>query len=296
MRFIEHRSMLHLLARAVAGGARRVTFNRFYWNIAGDCQSPYSRTLYSRPGADGAAGEKYEWRRSAGRRVLARVSAFPQARDVVIRPGTRIPYELELETRCRKCDKCRKSRASLWRMRAQAEIGLASRTWFGTMTLNPAHQSLCLARARDRLARQGVDFDALAYGEQFRELCRVFTPEVTKFLKRVRKNSGARFRYLVVAEAHKSGLPHYHALIHEYEGPVRHAVLADAWWHGYTQFKLLADTKPAIYVAKYLTKSTAVRVRASVRYGNGLDHRPKAVEARPPKTRSVASILETAQW
>lgn len=289
---LDHRSIKGLIARGIPEGIERISLMRWRWDIAGDCQSPYARVLFARPGGDGKSGQTLKWRTVDGRRRLKYVPAYPQTRDIVVGPGTAIPYEVELLTRCRKCDKCRRARGALWRMRAVDEIKRAPRTWFGTLTLSPEAQHRYLAQARARLARQGVDFDALGYDEQFKERVRAISPEVTKFLKRVRKNSGAPLRYLWVAEAHKSGAPHFHALIHEVEdlAPVRHAVLTAAWWIGFTQFKLIDDTRAASYVAKYLTKSACARVRASLGYGKRTQFTGEAVNLTTPKTYT---LLET---
>lgn len=160
------------------------------------------------------------------------------------------------------------ARSSLWRMRAQAELQFWPRTWFATLTLHPDVQRWVLEKARDRMAKSGSDFDALDYGEQFRLRVSAITPAITKVLKRIRKN-GAPFRYLLVAEAHKSGAPHFHALIHELSAdrPIRYDTLKAAWNLGFSQFKLCEDNRHAGYLCKYLSKSAAARVRASKRYG-----------------------------
>lgn len=92
-------------------------------------------------------------------------------------------------------------------------------------------------------------------------------------LKRLRKAHGKRggLRYLVVMEAHKSNLPHYHILLHEVftDYPMRKALLRPAWRFGFSHWKL-ADEKAAPYVAKYLAKSAQARIRASIDYGNPL--------------------------
>ena len=44
---------------------------------------------------------------------------------------------------------------------------------------------------------------------------------VTLWLKRLRRSrSAGSVRYLLVAEAHKSGQPHFHVLLHEYGQPI----------------------------------------------------------------------------
>lgn len=175
----------------------------------------------------------------------------------------------EMEVRCRKCDNCLRTRAALWRGRAKTEIDAAPRTWFGTLTLAPEHHSRTVMLADRILRRGGERFEDLSSSEQFKWRHEMISKEITLWLKRVRKESGARLRYCLVAEAHKSGLPHYHMLVHEQAGspPVRHKVLASQWRLGWNQFKL-SDSGAAFYVTKYLTKSSMARVRASRRYGS----------------------------
>lgn len=109
---------------------------------------------------------------------------------------------------------------------------------------------------------------ALSSAQVFEELCREFGAELTLYLKRLRKNTKAKFRYLLVAEKHKSGLPHFHALIHEEEeGGLLHAQLTSTWKLGFTKFKVVNAVQTAWYVAKYLAKSSEARVRASRCYG-----------------------------
>jgi hypothetical protein len=183
-----------------------------------------------------------------------------------------------------------------------SETATAARTWFVTLTLNPdehsrAHYAACL-----RLARQARDFETLDAAEQFRERHNSISPWLTLWMKRVRKEAatdhrqaarkaegcpatrGARcachpladfaapFKYCLVAEAHKTGLPHYHLLISENDEsrPLRSRHLKNQWRHGFSNVKLVAqeDRKRTVsYVCKYLTKSALARVRASVGYG-----------------------------
>jgi len=151
------------------------------------------------------------------------------------------------------------------------ECKLAERNWLGTLTLRPDRQQHALDVARLAEARQGCDFDALSVEEQFRKRHGVISKEITRWMKRVRKNSGAPLRFFLVVEAHKSGAPHYHVIIHESDPakPVRHAVLVKAWTWGFSKFNLLHDKTAAAYATKYLSKSSLARVRASERYGTG---------------------------
>ena len=174
-----------------------------------------------------------------------------------------------LHTRCRKCETCMRLRASEWTYRAISEVREAARTWFGTLTLSPESQHLMVSRARQRLWSGGTDFDMLSPNDQFSERMREIGREVTLYLKRVRKESGAALRYIIVAEAHLSGAPHLHILVHEadIEKPVRYATLAKQWKLGFTKFKLARDVKAAAYVCKYISKALMARVRASQSYG-----------------------------
>lgn len=93
--------------------------------------------------------------------------------------------------------------------------------------------------------------------------------EFTLFFKRLRKVTGAKIRYLLVAEQHKDGWPHYHALLHEKGVAVTKRQLEHEWRLGFTQFKLvpLDDPHVAGYVTKYIAKQALARIRASLRYG-----------------------------
>jgi hypothetical protein len=181
---------------------------------------------------------------------------------------------MELEVRCRKCVDCLRARAFHWRKRAETELKrTAGRTWFGTLTFKPQRQMEAQYSATLRLRRSGIVYEALTAHEQFLELCRELGPEITKWLKRLRKETGTRFRYLLVAEAHKSGLPHMHILLHEATGPIRKETLQRQWArNGFSSFKLVAqlDQKPAAYVCKYLSKSAISRVRCSAGYGQDI--------------------------
>lgn len=102
--------------------------------------------------------------------------------------------------------------------------------------------------------------------------------EATKFLKRLRKNTGCSYRYLLIVETHdsrdtspeKRGRPHMHMLLHEFPGqPVRKAKLEKAWRWGFGSYKLVdTDQWAAWYVSKYISKALDCRTRASQHYGN----------------------------
>lgn len=163
---------------------------------------------------------------------------------------------------CRRCRACLRKRSKRWARGAVSEIRASQRTWFGTLTLRPEEHYRALLRGKVG----GSDLQRRHQG---------VSPELTRYLKRVRKESGARFRYLLVMEAHKSGLPHYHMLLHEWEGQVRWSTLSEQWVLGFSRWKLVkegpetpTDARSAWYIAKYLAKSVEARVRASQRYGS----------------------------
>ena len=186
---------------------------------------------------------------------------------------------VEAEVRCRKCDSCRRYRAWTWRTRAEQETQLAQRTWFLTLTIRPEEQVKNLYRAQLKASRAGTpwhqlvppevdDFEGRLAAEQFKQRVDALYPEVQLWLKRIRKNTQAKLRYLLVAEAHKSGEPHLHVLLHEVtDRRATKRKIQQAWTLGFSNAVLVDDLKPAAYVCKYLSKSLAARVRASQHYG-----------------------------
>lgn len=236
-----------LAAKALSKGGKLISPLTVEWDITGStrCQSPYTTFYRGVP----SKGQTNKW--------------------VVIKAGSPAPLYVLIHTPCRKCDNCMGHRAALWRARVDREIRASSRSWFGTLTLSPQAQYEALTRARARARAKGVEFETLHPDEQFRMRHNAITPEITKYLKRVRAQSGAPLRFMIVTESHRSGLPHYHGVIHELltQWPVRHRVLDNQWQLGFTKWKL-ADKDVSYYVAKYLAKSNLARVRASLDYGN----------------------------
>lgn len=233
-----------LIAKALASGATRESIMTTRWDISGDCENSFEVELAARPNHT----EKwFDWT-----------------------PGKRHSLRLFLYTRCRKCKKCLRARQRLWRMRTVEELHAAPRTWFGTFTLSPKHHALIEKLASMRAKKIGLDYFALTSEEQFKLRHSEISKEITRMLKRLRKNTRTRFKYLIVAEAHKSGLPHYHALFHEIHGEkaLRWRDLATEWKLGFVNFKLVQDDNQATYLCKYLAKSMLARVRASIRYGS----------------------------
>lgn len=169
--------------------------------------------------------------------------------------------------RCRKCEPCLRRRGREWTSRAMTEVARAPRTWLVTLTLRPEAHFMLGLRSTRRLRGGGTDLDALSPNERFNERWREIGVEATKWLKRTRERSGA-LRYLMVVEAHKSGLPHIHLLVHDVDGAsVLYRHLVDHWPHGFAHAKLVEDARSASYVCKYLSKSALARVRASSGYG-----------------------------
>jgi len=175
---------------------------------------------------------------------------------------------VELTVPCRHCPACLRARAGLWRARGIAETRVWPRTWFGTLTLNPGEQFRTLMAAQVRARQRCTPYEGESEDRKFALHVSAIGPEIGRFLKRVRKNTGARIRYLLVAEAHKSGAPHFHMLVHQctHDELVRYDDLKSQWHLGFSQWKL-TDEKSASYVCKYLAKSARARVRASQAYG-----------------------------
>lgn len=265
---MELTALTSLAARALQHGGRQTGPRTTEWEIAGKCERPIMRELHSRHyDRDGTC------RSSAGK---------PPARTV------------RLSVRCRRCAACLARRRYLWASKAKNEIGLGVRTWFVTLTFDEQQHFEAQLAATQRLAKQGVSFKLLSDDEQFLERHKELGRKLTLYLKRLRAHTmlckrydanqkkwvvaykyRARFRYLIVSERHKTGLPHYHMLLHELDGnaPLKWGVLhhhaVDSKLFGFIFEAKLADAETAAYVTKYLTKSPEARVRASGRYGHG---------------------------
>lgn len=237
-------------------------------DYAGRCESPVFVTLEGRP--EGGYAFKTDELGSIHARPqrMAHIDGLPIWKAAGI-SGARNPMWVDMWVKCRKCPACLKLRAREWAYRAKAELAAAPRTWFCTFTLSPAEHHRVQLLATQRQARAGTDFETLSAEQRFKARVDVVTQELTRWLKRVRKESGATLRYVLVAEAHKSGLPHFHALLHERAGTVTARTLSGQWKLGFSKFKLVPPDQPGVawYVCKYLSKSALSRVRASVRYG-----------------------------
>ena len=178
----------------------------------------------------------------------------------------------------------------MWQTRATTETAMSVRTWFGTLTLAPHHHVRLLNQCRARAYRDGDDFDALSEGSRFAAYDRQIYSEITKYLKRVRKMSGAKLRFLITTEQHKSGLAHYHVLCHEVDPatPVRKKTLDEQWTLGFAKWRLCNSLREASYVTKYISKDVRARVRASARYGNLTEQSELAVRRDTPTPSAKA--------
>lgn len=157
----------------------------------------------------------------------------------------------------------------MWSARAMHEVRNARRTWFATFTFAPEHHYLMQCRAIAIADQRSIPTNELTSDEVSERQCNECAKELTLYFKRIRKKlPQSAVRYLLVREKHKSGLPHWHALIHESgDVPISYRLLSETWEWGFTKFKLMEDERAAFYVAKYLGKSNDGRVRASIRYG-----------------------------
>ena len=181
----------------------------------------------------------------------------------------------EYWVRCRRCDACRKAHSRWWHYRARTEIEQSNRSWFGTLTLRPEAHGIMARRAMKAAKLTVEQFAGLSPDEQFAMRHKQIVRELQLWIKRVRaaaayeqKAKSIPLRYCLVAERHKSGLPHYHILIHERGERVPHRILRDQWRHGFVNFKVVKEpSRAAHYVAKYLSKCATARVQASQAYG-----------------------------
>lgn len=176
---------------------------------------------------------------------------------------------LDTYVRCRKCPPCLQAKRAVWSARAAHEIGHHQRSWLVTLTCRPDVHFRLLSQARSNATARGFTPEEWSDAEEFAMRWQQLGIEVTKWLKRLR-SKGAKFTYLLVVEAHKSGLPHVHLLIHELEDTT-YRLLTEEWKLGFSHAKLVQGAAAARYVTKYLVKSVLARVRASQRYGQTAD-------------------------
>lgn len=182
----------------------------------------------------------------------------------------RLNRYLEHWVRCRRCPWCLHAAKREWITRMTREIMMAQRSWLVTLTFAPEAHDALLARAIAATHLDGVEWENLSEDERFKRWDRVEYCEVAKYLKRLRKSVGRDVRMCCVTEAHKSGRPHYHLVLHEPNGgaPITWRKITAPWKLGFPAAVLVKEgPKAAYYVGKYLGKSVRARVRASQRYG-----------------------------
>lgn len=262
--------MYSIFRRAIEAGGRQTGPFEVEWNLAGNCLFPVRRELSAHRPHRGFTLERWGWQFKAYDDIsdtfLTDVLAPKKVRRSFFNDRLG-PYAVLMEVRCRMCDNCLRKRRNEWAARAIQEFALAPRTWFGTLTLTPEWQTKFGALAAQTVKRrQREELEALPFDRQLHARHEAVGVEITKWFKRLRK-AGHRFRYFIVLEAHESGLPHYHILLHEVGPPITKRALEASWPFGFTQWRLADDRKAIWYVAKYLGKSSAARVRASVNYG-----------------------------
>lgn len=203
------------------------------------------------------------------------------------------PLPVAMRVACRKCEGCLRHRRNLWAARAADEIGGSRRTWFLTLTVSPENRfKLGLIGEKRYLRASSETLSDLTPEELYRLQCRVLSQELTLSLKRLRKK--ASFRFLAVFEHHKDGFPHIHAFIHEQREPLTKRSIQAEWRLGFSQCKLVDEgPKAAFYVAKYLSKEAATRIRASLRYGQSNQKARFITEALSELSDAVAATQRT---
>lgn len=201
-----------------------------------------------------ALGDVVDFSRGCDRPLLVRKRIVPRERMGVpsVRLGARELASAILAVGCGRCVSCLRRRRRNWRMRIAGEIEFArargGRAWFVTLTV-----------PRGSHASWNVS-----------ELGRRFTLWIKRMRERIRGEGS--LRYICVAERHKDGRFHLHAIILEHGVALRKRILDDCRRRlfGHSRFKLVVDTeKAASYVSKYVTKTRVKgwRMRCSFRFG-----------------------------
>ncbi|QIG67934.1 replication protein [Rhizobium phage RHph_Y67] len=263
MQFRPLSEVSRLASKALQAGAAHPQPTSVQWNLDAWCEDPKTITV-------------------VGRGYL---KGFYQKKTVAsVNPG-HLSVELS-GLPCRRCPKCLRIRALQWSERAMNEIASSQRTWWCTLTMNPHWQHRVFMEelaqktaVNPRRPGKGgwLDSDFNDEAKEFLLRCQGGLKLCTKFWKNVRNpkkgEEPVRLKYLLVAERHVSGLPHYHALVHEQAGSITYRRLSGRWLrYGFFHGKLvgmddLSPEKAASYLTKYVAKDMLCRVRASERYG-----------------------------
>lgn len=275
------------LARSVLDrGGEVVSASEVAWRVSGNCTEPVTVTRTGRPYVDLGTVDVYDtnWYNA----VEPRKGLRPKSGKLTV----------EITARCRKCPNCLRVRAREWASRARVEVAQSARTWFGTLTVSAEKAYHYRLRACQGWRANG-DLEAEEAGVIFAKWQAAIAAEITLMFKRLRK-AGYSFRYMMVVEAHKSGTPHFHLLLHEtsLEGPIRHAVLTAAWGLGFSNWKLVDKEDPKVvwYATKYLGKSKLARVRASLVYGNQIVPDDLMTEGPPQASLYPPDKAEIPTW
>lgn len=237
----EHGAALGLALKALSAGAEHVSPGHLRWDISCRCKSPVPVDV-GHSGTDLIGRNQLIW--------------------------------VEMQVRCRKCSNCLRVRSWEWAHRATVEVAAHPRSYFGTLTLSPEWQYKAQALGWTRYAERFDAISELNADEVWQLKVAAIGTWITRYIKRVRKDLGIPLRYLLVAEAHKSGDPHFHMLLHEVERATpdqwdTYCVLKSQWPYGHSAWTGIDPAAPreTRYVTKYLAKSALARVRASARYG-----------------------------
>ena len=150
--------------------------------------------------------------------------------------------EGQIQLPCGKCFECISKRAVDWATRARHEIS--------------SHNENC--------------FLTLTYDEENLPSFLIVKAEFQKFIKRLRKKTKTKLRYMVSHEyGGRTGRPHHHAIVFGYspnnqyyyrdspsgEPLFRSKELEKLWTHGYSSIGT-ANEKTAYYIASYSLKSS----------------------------------------
>lgn len=177
------------------------------------------------------------------------------------------------------------------------EARASKRCWKATLTFSPQEAFLYETEARQRARKRNNSWDMVGPRDRKRYLLAAAGRRLTLAFKRARVN-GFKVRYISVPELHKSGVVHFHLVIHEIgdeirkqcqhcrgecgciacygtskrqcDGRKRPCCWQAFWPHGFSQFKLVAEGGEAAairYATKYAAKDNCGRIRSSIRYG-----------------------------
>lgn len=213
------------MAQLVAAGEYS---DRWFVNAAMRCERPVQYHWIARASFRGGSGATAPERGGAAR-VAGGTERQLGAR--LCGPSPLRPMCLEILFRCRACKECERANSRQWAARACLEYERSVHTWFGTLTLSPAHHALVDSWASsaglwpDKSRLSEAQFEKAL----FRARAAVIGKEIDSWLSMVREIAYLRthkrelIRYLLVAERHDShatseimrNRPHYHMLLHE---------------------------------------------------------------------------------